>query len=107
MATVKQSAKKTTTVKADPVKADGNAVLSVLNGATGALEAGTMSVAELPLSVLSGLGVPASATDAARNGTRSMLHGVNGTIDTLASQSFKMAGKGASLVGGVVGSVKF
>jgi hypothetical protein len=96
--------KKTTTAPVEEtVGKGGNFVLRTLRGGMGALETGTMSVAELPLTVLSGLGVPKGATDAARKGSRSMLHGVNGTIDTLATQTFKIAGKGASLVTGAAG----
>lgn len=102
MTTVKQNVKNATPAKDD----GGNAVLSVLRSGIGALEHGTMSAAEWPLSVMSGLGVPESATDKAREGSRQVLHGVNGTIDTLATQTFKIAGKGASLVTGAVSAVK-
>jgi hypothetical protein len=83
-----------------------NVFMSTMRSGMGALEFATLSAAELPLSVLHKVGVPESATDTAREGGRSMLHGVSGTIDTLASQTFKVAGRSASLMSGVVGSVK-
>lgn len=83
-----------------------NFVLSTLRSGFGAMEFGTLAVAELPLSVLRKVGVPQSATDAAREGSRSMLHGVNQTLDSLATQTFKFAGQGAAFVSGAVGSAK-
>jgi hypothetical protein len=83
-----------------------NVVLSTLRSGFGAMEFGTLAVADLPLSMLNKVGVPESATDAARSGSRSMIHGVNGTLDSLATQTFKFAGQGAAFVSGVVGSVK-
>jgi hypothetical protein len=95
------------TASQEPTKDEGgNFVLSALRSGIGVLEKGTVSATELPLSMMSSLGVPSGATDAARKGSVSMLHSVNGTIDTLATQSFKLAGKGASLVTGVVGGKK-
>lgn len=89
-----------------PAGDSDNLFLSTMRSGMGALEFATLAVTDLPLNMLQKVGVPSAATDTARDGGRTMLHGVNGTIDTLASQTFKLAGKGASLVTGVVGSVK-
>ena len=108
-ATTKQAPRPKTAPAAESAAAmdDGsNFVLSTLRSGFGAMEFGTLAVADLPMSVLDKVGVPKSATDAARSGSRSMLHGVNGTLDSLATQTFKFAGQGASFVSGVVGSVK-
>jgi len=85
---------------------NSNFMLRGVRSGLGALESTTLTLAEVPLTVLTGLGVSSDTTDKAREGGRRVLHGVSGSIDTIATQTTGLAGKGVSLVTSVVGGSK-
>ena len=69
----------------------------------GAIESTVVGVAEIPLRVFSGLGLPDEATQTARDGQRKMFKGVNSTLDSVATQFVGVADKGAAQVVEVAG----
>ena len=68
-----------------------------------AIENSVVSAAEIPLSILSGLGVSDETTQAARKGNRQLAHGITGTIDTIATQIAEVVSAQASIASDAVG----
>lgn len=79
-------------------------LLAVRTG-TDFIETATLSAAEIPLTVMSGMGVSSDTTDAARGTTRDIAHGVHGTVDSIAEQIATAVSKQVSLVSDTVSSV--
>ena len=79
------------------------AFLSTFRSGMGVIEHTSLSAAEIPLKVLSTLGLPKQATDVAREGHRQMVHGIHGTLNAVATQTANATGKSVSLITGVVG----
>lgn len=69
-----------------------------------AFEQATLSAAEIPLNVLSTIGVPASATDAARAGGKQVVEGIHGTVDAVATGIADAVGTSAHAVSEVITS---
>ena len=51
-----------------------------------AIENTVVSAAEIPLSLLNGMGVSTEATDAARETSKQLAHGIHGTVDAIVTQ---------------------
>jgi hypothetical protein len=78
-------------------------LLAVRTG-TDFIETATLSAAEIPLQVMSTLGVSADTTDAARTTTRDISHGVHGTVDNIAEQIASAVSKQVALAGDIASS---
>lgn len=88
-----------------PFKGAEDAFLTAFRGGMGAVEKAGLSAMEIPLTVLSGLGVSEDTTDEARKATVSLADGITGTIDSIAAGSLKVADQGLSLVTGAFSAV--
>jgi hypothetical protein len=62
-----------------------------------AFEQTTLSAAEIPLNVLSSLGVSEETTDAARRGGQAAVETIHGTVDSVATSIAKAVSTQASL----------
>jgi hypothetical protein len=51
-----------------------------------AIESTTLAAAEIPLTVLSSMGVSDEATGAARDTSKAVVQGIHGTVDSIATQ---------------------
>jgi pyruvate/2-oxoacid:ferredoxin oxidoreductase beta subunit len=69
-----------------------------------AIESTTLSAAEIPLTVLSGIGVSDDTTKAARDTGTQLVHSIHGTVDSVATQIATAVSKQVALVGNVVAS---
>jgi hypothetical protein len=103
----------TTKARTQPAKPEGNSFkeaedtfLTAFLGGVDAVEKAGLSAMEVPLSVLSTLGVPDDTTEKARKASHSMADAVFGTIDLIAAGSLKIADFGLTLVTGVFSAVK-
>lgn len=79
-------------------------LLAVRTG-TDFIETATLSAAEIPLTVMSGMGVSPETTNAARGATRDLAEGVHGGVDSIAEQIATAVSKQVSLVSDTVSSV--
>ena len=79
MATTKKSTSK------DQAEGDRYFVLAFRSGMD-AIENTVVSAAEIPLSVLAGIGVSADTTEAAREANKQLAHGIHGTVDAIVTQ---------------------
>jgi hypothetical protein len=79
MATAKKSSSKS------QAEGDRYFVLAFRTGMD-AIENTVVSAAEIPLSVLSGMGVSPDTTDAAREANKQLAHGIHGTVDAIVTQ---------------------
>ena len=68
-----------------------------------AIENTVVSAAEIPLSVLSGLGVSEETTDAARKANIELADGIRGTVDTVVTQITDAVARDAALAADIVG----
>lgn len=95
-----------TSKNADKAQADGDFRYFLLAVRTGTdfIETATLSAAEIPLAVMSTLGVSTDTTDSARGATRDLAHGVHGTVDSIAEQIASAVSKQVSLAGDIVSS---
>jgi hypothetical protein len=75
-----------------------------VNSGTAVIEKASLSAAEIPLTVLSSLGVSKDTTDSARESTRNLAHGIHGTVDSIAEQIASAVSEQVSLVADVVSS---
>jgi hypothetical protein len=95
------------TSKSDPKNKDEGDfryfLLAVRTG-TDFIETATLSAAEIPLTVMSTLGVSAETTDSARATTRDISHGVHGTVDSIAEQIASAVSKQVALAGDIASS---
>ena len=82
------------------------ALLGSFRTGMGLLEYTSLAAAEVPLKMLSNLGMPDAATNVARDGHTKMVHGIHGTLDFVASQTATFTGKGMHLLSDAVGSKK-
>lgn len=78
-------------------------LLAVRTG-TDFIETATLSAAEIPLTVMSTIGVSAEKTDSARGTTRDIAEGVHGTVDAIAEQIAAAVSKQVALVADSVGA---
>lgn len=67
-----------------------------------AIEGTVVSAAEIPLGILSGIGVKDEMTEAARDLNKQLAHGIHGTIDTIVTQITDAVSKETSLVAGAM-----
>jgi hypothetical protein len=70
-----------------------------------AIEQTTLSAAEIPLSVLSSIGVSEDFTSSARDSSTQLIQGIHGTVDAIAGQIAEAVSTGSVLVGNTVGDV--
>lgn len=94
------------TARANAQGPSDGAVLGSFRAGMGFIEYTSLAAAEVPLKVLSTLGMPDAATNVARDSHTQMVHGIHGTLDFVASQTATLTGKGMSLLSGAVGSNK-
>jgi hypothetical protein len=80
--------------------------LTAFLGRVDVVEKAGLSAMEVPLSVLSSLGMPDETTEKARQASHSMANVVFGTIDMIAAGSLKVADLGVALVTGVFSALK-
>jgi hypothetical protein len=73
-----------------------------VNSGTAVIEKASLSAAEIPLAVLSSLGVSKETTDSAREGNRHLVEGIHGTVDSVAEQIASAVSQQISLVGDAV-----
>jgi hypothetical protein len=78
-------------------------LLAVRSG-TDFIETATLSAAEIPLTVMSSMGVSVETTEGARETTRGIAEGVHGTVDSIAEQIAAAVSKQVSLVADSVGA---
>ena len=76
-----------------------------VNRGTAVVEKGTLSAAEIPLAVLSTLGVSTDTTDAARASTKNIAESIHGTVDSIAEQIATAVSHQVSLASDVVASM--
>jgi hypothetical protein len=79
---------------------DEGGLLGMVRSSLKGVEGAALGFTSLSTSVLSGVGLPESASSTIKSGTDQMVHGVTGSIGAIASGSMKVAGKGFSLVSG-------
>jgi hypothetical protein len=95
---------KPTTAKATmftgPFKDAESSLLTAFRGGMDTVEKAGLSAMEIPLNVLTSLGVSEEATAEARKTTRSLADGITDTVDSIAVGSLKLADQGLSLVSG-------
>jgi hypothetical protein len=103
----------TTKPRTQQAKPEGNSLkeaedtfLTAFLGRVDVVEKAGLSAMEVPLSVLSTLGIPDDTTEKARQATHSMANVVFGTIDLIAAGSLKVLDLGVSLVSGAYSTVK-
>jgi hypothetical protein len=102
--TTRKAASKTTTRSAPKtappteVPEESRGLLGMVRSTLKGVEGAAVGLTSLSTSVLSGVGLPDSASSTIKGGTEQMVHGVTGSIDAIASGSMKVAGKGFSLV---------
>jgi hypothetical protein len=84
-----------------PLKDAEESFLTAFRGGMGAVEKAGLSAMEIPLTVLSSLGVPEETTTSARKAGVTMADGITEAIDSIATGSLKVADQGLSLVTGV------
>ena len=82
---------------ASQAKSPETVFVDAFRGGMGAVKKTSLAAAEIPLSVLSSLGVSEEATGAARKSHQDLTQGITEAVDTIATQSAKVAGKGVSL----------
>lgn len=70
-----------------------------------AIEQTTLSAAEIPLSVLSSMGVSDDLTGSARESGKQLVQGIHGTVDAIAEQIAEAVSTGGQLVSNTVGDV--
>ena len=70
-----------------------------------AIESTVVSAAEIPLSVLTGIGVSAEATDAAREASKQLAHGIHGTVDAIVTQIADAVSKETTLAADTVSGI--
>jgi hypothetical protein len=107
MATTRTTRKTATKPAPEPAVAnDDNPILGMFRSTLKSVEGATVGLGSASVSLLSGVGLPDGVASTIKSGTTQMAQGVTGSLDGIATGSFKVAGKGFSLVSGGLGAFK-
>jgi hypothetical protein len=77
--------------------------LTVFRSGMGVIESTVVGLAEFPLGVAGSLGISDETTGRIRKGHTDLVHGINGSVDSLATGITDVAGKQLQVVSDVLG----